>query len=107
MADVDNDECKHGLPLGACSLCSGKESTLKASGSRGGGSQQSLDTPDSVETYRKRYPGDREATFDAYVEVFFRLSGARNFPGGWTHFSRCANAEPALVREEPALVHVA
>jgi hypothetical protein len=46
-------------------------------------------------------------TFDAYVRVFFGTSAARAFPGGWTHFSRCANAEPALVAKEPDLVALA
>jgi hypothetical protein len=63
-----------------------------------------LDSPQALEKYRSRYLPDRESTFEAYVEVFFRLSGARDFPGGWTMFSRCANAEPALVRDEPSLV---
>lgn len=99
-----DDECKHGLPLGMCTYCSGKESTRQGQGQRVGGLQQSLDTPESLEKYRHKYPGNREDTFEAYVEVFFRLSGAGDFPGGWTHFSRCANAEPALVRDEPGLV---
>ncbi len=66
-----------------------------------------LDTPAAVERYRALYPGGREATFEAYVDTFFRLSGARNFPGGWTNFSRCANAEPALVTNVPELVRLA
>ena len=103
MADLD-DECKHGLPPGTCTYCTGKETTAHPGVSQGGGHPQKLDTPESVEKYRNRYPGDREATFDAYVEVFFRYSGARSFPGGWTSFSRCANAEPALVQDEPRLV---
>jgi len=58
-----------------------------------------------VERYRDRYPAERQATFDAYKDVFFRLNAARQFPGGWTKFTRCANAEPALVRSESKLVH--
>ena len=104
MPDLD-EECKHGLPLGTCTYCSGKETAARSQGTHGGGLQRTLDTPESVETYRDRYPGEREATFDAYVEVFFRHTGAGSFPGGWTHFSRCANAEPALLRDEPDLVH--
>lgn len=103
MPNLD-DECKHGLPPGTCTYCTGKETTATHGGSRDGGDQEKLDTPGSMEKYRSRYPGDREATFDAYVEVFFRVSGARSFPGGWTAFSRCANAEPALVQQEPNLV---
>lgn len=53
---------------------------------------------------RDKYLPEREATFEPYVEVFFRLSGARAFQGGWTMFSRCADAEPALLRDEPTLV---
>ena len=103
MSDVD-DECIHGLALGTCTLCSRREPRRVRQAARGGGLQQSLDTPASVEKYRERYPGDREGTFDAYVEVFFSMSGARDFPGGWTNFSRCANAEPALTRDAPDLV---
>lgn len=103
MSTVD-DDCKHGLLLGTCTLCSVKEVRKRGDGPRSGGMPQTLDTPASVEKYRDRYSGEREATFDAYVEVFFAYSGARSFPGGWTTFSRCANAEPALARDEPALV---
>jgi hypothetical protein len=66
-------------------------------------SPQSLDTPESVEEYRSRYADDRQDTFDAYVEVFFGTE-ARDFPGGWTHFSRCASAEPERKETAPALV---
>lgn len=38
------------------------------------------------------------------MKVFFRIAGACDFSGGWTMFSRCANAEPALARDEPKLV---
>jgi hypothetical protein len=71
MADFD-DECKHGLSPRTCSYCTSKETTAQPGGSWGGGPPQRLDTPESVEKYRDRYPGDREATFDAYVEVFFK-----------------------------------
>lgn len=88
---------------GTCSSC--KEPTGGTARRGGGASGEILDTPASVEKYRDRYPGDREATFEAYVEVFFHgPTGARSFPGGWTAFSRCANAEPALVEQEPKLV---
>jgi hypothetical protein len=49
------------------------------------------------EPYRGRY-GRRPETFEAYVEVWKRLSGAQQFPGGWTMFSRAASAEPAIDR---------
>jgi hypothetical protein len=102
MSKVE-EECKHGLTFG-CTYCSGKEASAGSQTPGAGGEPEPLDTPESLEKYRARYPGDREPTFEAYVEVFFRLSGARDFPGGWTNFSRCANAEPALVRDESALV---
>ncbi len=98
-----DDECRHGLAAGTCSICSGRDRTADQS-SHARGTPQVLDSPAAVERYRDRYPGDREATFDAYVDVFFRFSQARDFPGGWTHFSRCANAEPALVSGEKELV---
>jgi hypothetical protein len=100
-----DDECIHGLASGTCSLCArrgGPRSSHRRQ--RSGGSPTSLTTPAAVERYRSRYPGAREATFEAYVDVFFRLGAARSFPGGWTAFSRCANGEPALVATEPELV---
>jgi hypothetical protein len=48
-----------------------------------------------VEQYRSRY-GPRPETFEAYVDVFDNVPGADDFPGGWTNFSRAANAEPAM-----------
>jgi hypothetical protein len=39
---------------------------------------------------------------DTYKDVYFQTPGG--FPGGWTKFSRCANAEPALAKGEPQLV---
>jgi hypothetical protein len=100
----DDDYCKHDLPTGTCSICSGRDKPTRRKGARSSGSAESLDTPGALEKYRERYQPSREATFEAYVEVFFRSSGARNFPGGWTMFSRCANAEPKLVETEPKLV---
>ena len=94
----------HELPAGTCSLCSGRGKPA-ATGTGGvRGSAKALDTPEALEDYRSRYIPDREATFEAYVEVFFHSASARNFPRGWTMFSRCANAEPALVRDEAKLV---
>ena len=69
-----------------------------------GGSAEALDTPEAIEKYRRLYPGDRESTFDAYVKVFFERPAARSFPGGWSNFSKCANAEPARVRDDPDMV---
>ena len=100
----DDDECKHLLPAGTCTICSGKETTLQSTASKIGGSQGALDSPEAIERYRHWYPGDREATFDAYVKVFFDRNEARSFPGGWAKFSSCANAEPAPVRDDPELV---
>jgi len=104
LVSMTDEWCIHDQLAGTCVICSGKEAGRSTSGSRQGGTSQALDKPEEVEKYRARYPGDREATFEAYVDVFFRLSGARDFPGGWTSFSRCANAEPALVEQEPTLV---
>ena len=100
----DDDECKHLLPAGTCTICSGKETTLQSTASKIGGSQGALDSPEAIERYRHWYPGDREATFDAYVKVFFDRNEARSFPGGSAKFSSCANAEPAPVRDDPELV---
>lgn len=64
---------------------------------------QSAETEESVEQYRARYPGERAATFEAYVEVFFNTD-ARTFPGGFLNFARCASAEPERKATSPALV---
>ena len=102
---MSNDEwCMHDQVLGTCTICSGKDVPTTRSSTRASATAEVLDSPAALEKYRSRYPGDREATFEAYVDVFFRLTGARAFPGGWTALSRCANAEPALVAREPALV---
>lgn len=55
MTDLD-DECKHGPPLGTCTYCSGKETAAQSHGTGGRELQRSLDTPESLETYRDRYP---------------------------------------------------
>ena len=99
-----DDECIHGLTHATCTICKGTEPRAASSSGRSSTTTTELTTPESLERYRKRYPGDREATFEAYVEVFFRIDAARNFRGGWTMFSRCANGEPELVKTERALV---
>jgi hypothetical protein len=126
----DDDECIHLNDPALCTICNGKDAagrrrapaaaktpaakrpaakaTKPATASttrltRTVAPTQSLDTPESVEQYRERYAADRQETFDAYVEVFF-ATDARQFPGGWTHFSRCANAEPERKETAPALV---
>lgn len=105
---ANDEECIHGLALGTCTHCAAKGTVRRNGQVRGGGPAQPLDTPEAVEKYRSRYVGDRESTFEAYVAVFFSGStSARSFPGGWTNFSRCGNAEPALVRDEPELVRQA
>lgn len=81
---MQDDECIHGLDLATCSLC---RMSTAASSSR-------FETP-IWEKYRDRYK-ERPETFEAYVDVWQRLTGARSFPGGWTLFSRTANAEPAV-----------
>ena len=60
-----------------------------------------------VERYRDRYPGEREATFEAYCEVWRADSAVLAQFGGWTTFSRCANAEPACLRDMPERVEAA
>jgi hypothetical protein len=85
-------------------VCRSKCSTTAAGRRRWAGSPTSLDTPAALEPYRSRYPDDRQPTFDAYVDVFFRVDGARDLPGGWSKFSRCANDERALRESEPELV---
>lgn len=57
------------------------------------------DTPESVEEYRSRFP----ESFDAYVLVFFDTE-ARQFPGGWLQFARCASADPERKETAPGLV---
>lgn len=98
------DECIHGLLTGTCSICNRSAAASPTKPPRAGANPQTLDTPESVEHYRRRYPGVRGPTFDAYVEVFFGTSSARAFPGGFTAFTRHANAEPALARDHPELV---
>jgi hypothetical protein len=131
---VDDAECIHLNDPALCTICNGKDAavrrptlttaakpaakpavkrpTVKAVKpvtssttrvTRTVAATQSLDTPESVESYRSRYAADRQETFDAYVFVFF-ATDARQFPGGWTHFSRCASAEPERKETVPALV---
>ena len=104
MDAVTIEDCIHGLTLETCTICNGRDDASGGTRRRETGSAQKLDTPGAVERYRSYYSGDREATFDAYVEVFFGVEEASTFPGGWTKFSRCANAEPALAEHEPELV---
>lgn len=101
---AEDTSCIHDMAPGTCSICSGRDEPTGGARKGGGGLTQVLDSPAALEKYRQRYLPDREQTFEAYAEVFFRVTSARDFPGGWTVFSRCANAEPALVRGEPMLV---
>jgi hypothetical protein len=130
---VSDEECIHLNDPALCTICNGKDAasrprarataapkpaTVRAAVkapkpptatrpstriTRTVAAPESLDTPESVEEYRSRYADDRQETFDAYVLVFFN-SEARQFPGGWTHFSRCASAEPERKETAPALV---
>jgi hypothetical protein len=98
----DEGECRHGMATGTCSICKEPEQ-FRSSGRRPlRGSPQTLDTPASVEKYRERYSQDRYATFDAYVDVYFR--DVKHFPGRWTHFSRCASAQEERVKNAPEQV---
>ena len=98
-----DDECKHGLTESTCSLCRPAAPVERSQGGRAPSSRP-------WEPYRERY-ARRPETFEAYVDVWQRLSGAREFPGGWTAFSRAANAEPAmdssLVQRAEELVRLA
>jgi len=58
------------------------------------------------EQYRDRYT-QRVGTFEAYVEVWQRNRTAQQRFGGWSIFSRCASAEPAMQREQPERVALA
>ncbi len=126
---MSDEECIHLNNPALCTICNGKDAAGRrkprapaapsapratrvaaakppSSTTRGltrSVASQSLDTPESVEEYRLRFDDDRQDTFDAYVEVFFD-GGARDFPGGWVHFSRCASAEPERKETAPALV---
>jgi hypothetical protein len=127
---VTDEECIHLNDPALCTICNGKDAASKRRApaaakaavakrpatkatkaptssstrvTRTVTSTQSLDTSESIEEYRSRYADDRQETFDAYVEVFFSTD-ARQFPGGWVHFSRCANAEPERKETAPALV---
>ena len=126
----EDDECIHLNSPALCSICNGRDAAAKRTVKRAAAPApkravtprtkptsstpsrgvkhsvvptQSSDTEESVEQYRSRYAGDREATFEAYVEVFFNTD-ARDFPGGWLSFARCANAEPERKETAPALV---
>jgi len=126
----EDDECIHLNNPALCSICNGRDAAAKRTVRRAAApapkkvttsktkptsstpgrrvtrtvvATQSSDTEESVEQYRSRYAGDREPTFEAYVEVFFNTD-ARDFPGGWLAFSRCANAEPERKETAPALV---
>lgn len=127
----DDDECIHLNNPALCTICNGKDAAgkrvprpvkavakiptraSKAAGATAAASSKrlttsvvsptSLDTPESVEEYRAKYPADRQDTFDAYVLVFFNTE-ERDFPGGFAAFSRCASADPERKETAPALV---
>lgn len=86
------DECEHGSDPTSCSVC--RRSSSASSTSSPANRERAVGIP-IWEKYRNRY-SNRPETFDAYVDVWQRSSGARDFPGGWTAFSRAANAEPAI-----------
>ena len=96
------EECIHGLTPGTCTTC--RDGPRPSSAGRSAGLTRSLDSPEALERYCRYYSDERQPTFEAYQEVFFRLSDARRFPGGWVAFSQCASAEPAKVRDCPGLV---
>lgn len=87
------DECEHGSDPATCGVCRRQSSDVTTP--RAAGQRSATPGAPIWDKYRTRY-GNRPETFDAYVEVWQRSSGARDFPGGWTAFSRAANAEPAM-----------
>lgn len=89
---MEEDECIHGLATGTCRSCSSRFVERRASPSDRSGA--------IWEKYRERY-ATRPETFDAYIDVWRRSSTAQAFVGGWTAFSKAANAEPAV---DPASV---
>lgn len=128
----DDDECIHLNDPALCTICNGKDAagkrTVRAAAKapvakrtasttapkpRAAAttrrlttkvvSPTSADTLESVEEYRSRFAEDRQETFDAYALVFFN-SDARDFPGGFLNFTRCANADPERKATAPALV---
>jgi hypothetical protein len=58
------------------------------------------------EQYRDRY-AQKIGTFDAYVDIWQTNRIARQRFGSWSTFSRCANAEPKMVRDHPERVSLA
>lgn len=89
-SDPYDDECIHGMTDGTCSIC--KEP--KARHSRPAGTRARAASSDP-EQYRVRF-GRRPETFDAYLDVYNRLQGAKSFPGGFAKFTQAASAEPAV-----------
>ena len=89
-SDIYDDECLHGMPDGTCSIC--KQPRVRQSRPN---STRSTAGSSDPEQYRNRY-GKRPETFDAYLDVYNRLQGAKNFPGGFAKFTQAANAEPAV-----------
>lgn len=53
------------------------------------------------EQYRNRFASNRPETFDALVDAWQKDSDARRRFTGWSIFSRCALAEPAMRRDRP------
>lgn len=92
-SDLFEGECLHGMPEGTCSLC--KNPAAGRSRPTGSRSRSASSDP---EQYRVRY-GRRPETFDAYLDVYNRFTGARNFPGGFAKFTQAANAEQAVDRD--------
>lgn len=127
---MTDDECIHLNDPVLCTICNGKDAAGKRTVRKAAAapsvprpkgtksvptkapskrltttvvSTRSADTEETVEQYRSGYSGDRAATFDAYVEVFFNTE-ARDFSGGFLAFTRCANADPERKATTPALV---
>lgn len=104
-------DCRHGLAVGTCSICkaesvgstrrSPKGSPLRRSGSESRSARSRRWWPSGAKhsNHQPRYNA-RPETFKAYEDVWKNVRGAKSFKGGWTAFSRAANAEPAMPRRK-------
>lgn len=61
---------------------------------------------DEWEQHRDRF-ASRQATFEAYVDVWTRDLDARRKYADWETFARCADADLTMVRKAPDLVRQA
>lgn len=62
---------------------------------------------DDWEQYRSRFASERPETFDAIVDVWNNVPGARANFSGWAVFSQFALAEEARVKQDATRVRLA